>query len=89
MIKMKQPKIKLFDQVWDVLRLEFDEHTGDLNFIVYKQYHGWTNIVIESKYVDYGNGEIKLEKPIVHPHEDFVIAPNLNDLFVSGDQNAE
>lgn len=69
---MNQPKIKLFDQEWDVLKVEFDYDTGELKYITYKQYHGWTNFIVQ--------GDV--DRPRVHPHQDYVIVPDLNALFI-------
>lgn len=80
---MKQPKVRLFDQTWDVLRLEFDEETGKLGSIVYKEFHGWTRLVVQSEYVDYGRGSVKLDKPVVHPHENYVIVPSFEDVLIT------
>ena len=79
---MKQPKIMLFGDVWDVIKIEFHEETGELNSIIYQYHNGESNLIVQSKQVDYGSGPVPLKNPIVHPNEGFVVAPNLNDLFV-------
>lgn len=74
--------MELFNKTWDVLKLEFDSETGELSHLVYKESNGWIRLVVQSEFVDLGHAIVKLEKPIVHPHENYVIVPRLKDIII-------
>lgn len=81
---MKQPKIKIFGQIYKVIQIEFDKKTGLIEKIVYQVNED------QDKTVFRGNEMItksltsnyKIKEPTQHPFHDYTYAPDLECLLV-------
>ncbi|MEI4828661.1 hypothetical protein WAX78_04250 [Bacillus sp. FJAT-53711] len=81
---MKQPKIKIFGQIYKVIQIEFDKKTGLIEKIVYQVNEH------QNKTVFRGNEMItksltsnyKIQEPTRHPFHDYAYAPDLECLLV-------
>ena len=80
---MKQPKIKIFGNVYKVMQIEYNKN-GFIERIVYEEneYTHKTvfrnNTLIKESLV----GERKIQKPTKHPYQNYIHAPNLEILLV-------
>lgn len=80
---MQQPKIKIFGQVYNVREIEFNKE-GLIERIVYQVNEHRRDTVFRSDTVlDKSlTGEIKIQKPTMHPYFGYAYAPNLEKLIV-------
>lgn len=83
--KMKQPKIKIFDQIFNVIIIEFDKKTGRIKKIVYEvcEHHHQTVFKSDEIISKSLTTKIKIQEPTRHPYHDYAYAPNLEDLLVT------
>lgn len=81
---MKQPKIRIFEQIYNVIQIEFDLKSGLIKKIVYQVNDHQTKTVFR------GNELIAksltstnlIQEPTVHPYHDYAYAPDLEILLV-------
>lgn len=81
---MKQPKIKIFGQIYKVILIEFDKKTGSVNKIVYEinEHHHQTVFKSNEIITKSLTSRIKIQEPTRHPFHDFAYAPNLEILLI-------
>lgn len=79
---MKQPKVMVFGKTYNVIEIRFDNETGKLDAIFFEYPNGDVRLIKECKKVDYGRGPVKLIEPMAHPHEEIILFPNINDVFI-------
>lgn len=79
---MKQPKIKIFDDVFKVTLIEFDS-TGAIGKIEYQVSENVYRVVFKGDTMVTQNllGDYKIQKPTKHPLNSYAIAPNLESLL--------
>lgn len=81
---MKQPKIKIFGQIYKVIQIEFDKKTGEIDKIVYQiDEHKYKTIFRSNEMISTSlTSEYKIQKPTCHPYHDYIYAPDLESLLV-------
>ncbi|MFF2755592.1 hypothetical protein ACFVR1_17895 [Psychrobacillus sp. NPDC058041] len=82
---MKQPKIKIFGQIFNVILIEFDKKTGSVKKIVYEinEHHHQTVFKSNEMITKSLNSKIKIQKPTRHPYHDYANAPDLERLLIT------
>ena len=81
---MKQPKIKIFNGIYKVLHIEFQEQTGLIDRIVYAVDTHQFETVFRGDSIDNKSliGQRKIKEPTRHPYHNFAYAPDLDTLLV-------
>lgn len=71
---MKQPKVKLFDQIYSVKNIEFNRDGGiDCIWYYWHREDDGVNLIVEGE----------TDKPVTHPHEDYVVVPNFESVLIT------
>ncbi|MCA1202888.1 hypothetical protein [Priestia flexa] len=81
---MKQPKIKIFGQIYKVIQIEFDKKTGRIDKIVYQvDEHKYRTVFRSDEMLSSSlTSKYKVQKPTFHPYHEYAYAPELECLFV-------
>lgn len=81
---MRQPKIKIFGQVYKVIQIEFDKKNGNIDKIVYQvSEHKYKTIFRSNEMLSTSlTTKYKIQEPTRHPYHDYAYAPELERLFV-------
>lgn len=79
---MKQPKIKIFGQIYKVMQIEFDK-TGLINKIVYQVNEYKNNTVFKGTEMINKSLTSKsiIQEPTCHPYHNYSYAPDLEKLL--------
>jgi len=81
---VKQPKIKIFGQVYKVIQIEFDKKTGKIDKIVYQVDEQQYKTIFRSNEIlsKTLKSKYKIQEPTHHPYHGYAYAPELESLFV-------
>lgn len=79
---MKQPKVKLFGNIYQVKNIEWNKDTGEIDHIIYIYPNGETNLILQFDKVDYGHEVKDLTEPATHPHDRFVRVPSFESVLI-------
>lgn len=81
---MKQPKIKIFGQIYKVIQIEFDKKNGEIDKIVYQVNINQYKTVFRSDEMITKSltSNYKINKPTIHPYFSYAYAPDLESLLV-------
>ncbi|WP_424474909.1 hypothetical protein [Oceanobacillus kimchii] len=81
---MKQPKIKIFNQTFNVIQIEFDKKTGRIKKVVYQVNERQNQTVFKNNEMITKSltSKIKIQEPTPHPYHDYLYAPDLECLLV-------
>lgn len=80
---MKQPKIKIFDGVYDVVSVDFKN--GVVTKVVYETSKSQTRTVFKGEEIINNSltSSRKIQKPTQHPYHDYAYAPDLESLLTT------
>ncbi|WP_312148195.1 hypothetical protein [Paenibacillus odorifer] len=80
---MKQPKIKIFGQIYKVIQIEFD-NTGLIKKIVYQINARQNKTVFKGTEITNKSLTSKsiIKEPTCHPYHNYAYAPDLESLLV-------
>ncbi|MGM9987609.1 MAG: hypothetical protein ACI35O_10320 [Bacillaceae bacterium] len=80
---MKQPKIKIFGDTYNVNLIEFNDN-GIINRVVYQVNQNRTETVFKGDEIDNDSltTKRKIQKPTKHPYHEYAYAPDLESLLV-------
>lgn len=81
---MKQPKIKIFGGVYDVIEIGFDRKTGLIKKIMYRTDGDYEEVVFRGDEVFAGSlsETVKIHEPTRDPYYGFAYAPDLESLVM-------
>lgn len=80
---MKQPKIKIFDNEYKVMKIEFN-NDGAVEKVVYQISENINRTVFRGNKIINSSltTERKIHEPTKHPYHDYAYAPNLESLLI-------
>lgn len=81
---MKQPKIKIFGQVYKVIQIEYDKKNGNIDKIVYQvSEHKYKTIFRSIEMISTSlTSKYKIQELTCHPYHDYFYAPELESLLI-------
>jgi len=82
---MKQPKIKIFGEIYNVILIEFDKKTGCIKKVVYEINEQEHQTVYKSNEIISNSltSKIKIQEPTRHPYHNYSYAPDLDVLLIN------
>lgn len=85
---MKQPKIKIFGGIHNVVEIGFDKKTGIIDKIVYEfnEYRNNTVFRGDTIHAKSLTSEVPITEPTRHPYHGYSKAPDLASLLVTNDE---
>lgn len=78
---MRYPKVKLFGKTYNVVKIEWDKETGEIEHIVYIYPSGEINLIFQFEKIDYGHEIKDLAEPFTQPHYGYVGVPSFESVL--------
>lgn len=79
---MRQPRVKLFGKIYNVLRIEWNNETGEKDHILYFQAPGQRNFIYKYDKINYGHELRDLTKPIAHPFDGHIGVSSFEEVLI-------